>query len=215
MITVDFVMENKVITIVRKLYGEKLLKLAQALSEGGIRMIECTFDQSDPDCIARTSEAISLLREKMGDKMHVGAGTVLDVEQVEAAYRAGAEFIIAPNVCPQVIKRTKELGMLSIPGAMTPTEILYAHELGADFVKLFPAATLGFKYIKDIKAPISHVKLIATAGVTEENFGEFLDAGLVGAGISGRLTDKKLIEAGDWAEFTNRARVFSDIAKRG
>lgn len=109
------------------------------------------------------------------------------------------------------IQRTKQLGLVSIPGAMTPTEIIAAHNCGADLVKLFPAATLGVRYIKDILAPISHVKLLATAGITEENFKQFLELGLAGAGISGRLTDKKLIAEKDWTEFTRRAQVFVQI----
>lgn len=213
MVTAEYIEQNKVIAIVRKVYGEDLINLASALSKGGVNLIECTFDQIDPDCIRKTTDAISALKSNLGDVMHVGAGTVLSVEQVDAAYGAGAEFIISPNTCPAVIRRTKELGLISIPGAMTPSEILLAHDEGADFVKLFPAATLGFKYIKDILAPISHVKLIATAGVNEENFKEFLDLGIVGAGISGRLTDKKLIGAGDWDELQRRAEVFTRIAQ--
>ena len=150
--------------------------------------------------------------EFAGCDFYAGAGTVLTKEQVKAAFDAGASYIISPNTNPEVIRYTKELGLVSIPGAMTPTEILLAHDCGADIVKLFPAATLGLRYVKDILAPISHVAIIATAGITEDNFAEFLKLGLKGAGISGRLTDKKLIAAGDWEEFTRRARAFVDIA---
>lgn len=208
----EFIEEKKVIAIARRLYGEDLLKLSDALLEGGVCLLECTFDQADKDYIAKTSEAISSLCSRHGDRLLAGAGTVLTTEQVEAAFKAGAKYIISPNVNESVIKRTKELGMVSIPGAMTPTEILAAHYAGADFVKLFPATTLGFKYIKDILAPISHVKLVATGGVNEENFGEYLKLGFVGAGISGRLTDKKLIAEGNWAEFTRRAGIFAAMA---
>lgn len=211
---VDLILEKKIITIVRGTYGEDLRRLAHALYDGGIRFMEVTFDQKDPDCIARTSDAISMLnKEFSGCGFYAGAGTVLSKEQVKAAYDAGASYIISPNTNPTVIRYTKELGMVSIPGAMTPTEILYAHDCGADIVKLFPAATLGLKYVKDILAPISHVAMIATAGITEENFAQFLNLGLKGAGISGRLTDKKLIAAGDWAEFTQRAKAFVEIAQ--
>ena len=96
---------------------------------------------------------------------------------------------------------------------MTPSEIITAHNLGADIVKLFPSGYLGFRYIKDILAPISHVKLCATGGVNEENWGEYLDLGFAGAGISGRLCDKKCIAAGDFAEITRRAKVFMDITR--
>lgn len=211
--TLDFISENKVITICRRVYGEDLLKLADALYAGGIKMIEVTFDQADPDCIEKTSECIRTLCDRFGDKMMFGAGTVLTAEQVEAAAKAGARYIISPNVDADVIARTKELGLVSIPGAMTPSEILTAHKLGADIVKLFPAGYLGFGYIKDILGPISHVKLCATGGVTEENWGKYLEFGFAGAGISGRLCDKKCIAAGDFEEITRRAKVFMDITR--
>lgn len=211
--TLDFMLEHKIVTIVRKVYGETLLSLSDALCAGGIRMIECTFDQQDPDCIHKTQEAISALRARHGENMMFGAGTVLTPEQVVAAYEAGAQYIISPNVCEAVIAKTKELGMISMPGAATPTEIMNAHYAGADLVKLFPATTLGFKYIKDILAPISHVKLVATGGVTEENLGQYLELGFAGAGISGRLADKKVMQEGNWAEITNRAGAFARIAR--
>ncbi|NBI67167.1 bifunctional 4-hydroxy-2-oxoglutarate aldolase/2-dehydro-3-deoxy-phosphogluconate aldolase [Pseudoflavonifractor sp. 60] len=211
--TKEFIDTHKVVAIIRKVYGQPLLDLCDALFEGGVKLIECTFDQQDPDCIAKTQEAISALCARHGNDMMFGAGTVLTPEQVDAAHQAGAKYIISPNVRECVIRRTKELGMVSMPGAMTPSEIMDAHCAGADFVKLFPATTLGFTYIKDILAPISHVKLVATGGVTEENFGRYLDMGFAGAGISGRLADKKLMAEGNWAEITRRARTFAAIAK--
>lgn len=225
---VDLMLEKKIIAIVRGTYGEDLKNLALALYKGGIRFIEVTFDQKDPDCLKKTGDAIRMLNSlfeddttdntaesnTLKDKLHVGAGTVLNEQQVRTAYEAGAKYIISPNTKEKVIALTKELGMISIPGAMTPTEILDAHDYGADFVKLFPAATLGLKYVKDILAPISHVNIIATAGITEENFAEFLKLGLKGAGISGRLTDKNLIASGNWEEITHRAQAFVTIAER-
>lgn len=210
---IEFIEKNKVIVIVRRLYGEKILKLADALEKGGIKMVEVTFDQSDPDCIKNTSETIAALKANLGDKMRFGAGTVLTVEQVEAAAAAGAEYIISPNVNIDVINRTKELGLISIPGAMTPTEIIAADQAGADYVKIFPVIDLGLKYMKNIMGPISHVKFLATAGVNEDNFADMLQAGFSGAGISGRLTDKKLIEVGDFEELTKRAHAFMEIAR--
>lgn len=211
--TLDFITQNKVITICRRVYGENLLRLADALYEGGVKMIEVTFDQADPACIEKTCDSIRALNVRFGDKMMFGAGTVLTPEQVAAAADAGARYIISPNVDADVIGKTKELGLVSIPGAMTPTEILTAHKLGADIVKLFPAGYLGFGYIKDILGPISHVKLCATGGVTEENWGKYLDFGFAGAGISGRLCDRKCIAAGDFGEITRRAQAFIDITR--
>ncbi len=211
---VDLILEKKIIAIVRGTYGEDLKNLAMALYKGGIRFIEVTFDQKDPDCLKKTGDAIRMLNGLFEGDFYVGAGTVLNKQQVRTAYEAGAKYIISPNTKEKVITLTKELGMISIPGAMTPTEILDAHDYGADLVKLFPSATLGLKYVKDILAPISHVNIIATAGITEENFAEFLKLGLKGAGISGRLTDKNLIASGNWEEITQRAQAFVTIAER-
>ena len=210
--TLSFINEHKVIAIVRRLYGDNLLRLSDALVSGGVRLIECTFDRADPEHIRKTSEAVSALCARYGSALLAGAGTVLNEAQVDTAFSAGAKYIISPNTNERVIRRTKELGMVSIPGAMTPTEILAAHDAGADLVKLFPATTLGFKYIKDILAPITHVRLMATGGVTEENFADYLSLGFVGAGVSGRLSDKKLIAAGDFDTIRQRAAAFVRIA---
>ena len=175
--------------------------------------MEITFEQNKVDCVERTTQALRMLNATFGNDFSVGAGTVLNKEQVKAAYDAGAKYIISPNTNTEVIQYTKQLGMVSIPGALTPSEILLAHDNGADYVKLFPAATLGIQFIKDILAPISHVKILATAGITEENFGQFLSLGLKGAGISGRLTDKKVIADKDWDELTRRAERFVAIAQ--
>jgi 2-dehydro-3-deoxyphosphogluconate aldolase/(4S)-4-hydroxy-2-oxoglutarate aldolase len=207
----DYIEKYKIICICRKLYGEDLMKLAHALYDGGIRMIEVTYDQNDPECTSKTVDAIADLCGEFGDEMRFGAGTVLNKDQVDAAKSAGAEYIISPNTNVEVIKYTKACGLVSIPGAMTPSDILTAHDSGADFVKLFPATWLGFPYIKDILGPITHVKLIATGGVKEENLQQYIDMGFAGAGISGRLTNKKLIENGNFAEITKRSSNFMSI----
>ncbi|MEM4724748.1 MAG: bifunctional 4-hydroxy-2-oxoglutarate aldolase/2-dehydro-3-deoxy-phosphogluconate aldolase [Candidatus Hadarchaeum sp.] len=211
--TCEFIEKHKLIVVCRRIYGDDLQKLAAALFKGGVRLMEVTLDQQDSDCVAKTCEAIRMLCKLYGSELVVGAGTVLNEKQVDAALDAGAKYIVSPNYNPTVIKHTKELGLVSIPGAMTPTEILAAHDCGADFVKLFPSTTLGFQYIEDILAPITHVKLIATGGVNEENFGRYLDLGFVGAGVSGRLTDRKLIASGNFEELTRRAEVFCSIAR--
>jgi 2-dehydro-3-deoxyphosphogluconate aldolase/(4S)-4-hydroxy-2-oxoglutarate aldolase len=208
------VRQNRIIAICRKIYGDDLYKLANALSRGGIRLMEITFDQADQDCVAKTSDAIRMLADKFEGKLLAGAGTVLSAKQVKAAFDAGAKYIISPNVDVEVISCAKRFGLLSIPGAMTPSEILTAHNAGADFVKLFPSGTLGFQYIKDILAPISHVRLVATGGVTEDTLPQYLDLGFAAAGVSGRLTDKKLIGENNFSEIEKRARTFMDIVSR-
>jgi len=208
--TEKYLSDSGIVAICRKVYGRELELLSDALYEGGVRLMEVTFDQSDPACLEKTAEAISLLCKRHED-MCIGAGTVLNKAQVKAAYDAGGKYIVSPNTNVEVIKYTKELGMDSIPGAMTPSEILTAHDAGADIVKLFPAASLGTAYIKDIRSPISHVPLMATGGVTVDNFADFLKVGCCSAGIGSYLSDKKLIAAGDWETLKNRAESFCRI----
>lgn len=202
----------KIIAICRKIYGSDLERLTEALAIGGVRMIEVTFDQADPEHLEKTARAIELVKRVSGGNVLPGAGTVMTAEQVDAAKSAGAFYIISPNTDEAVIRRTKENGLVSIPGAMTPSEIAAAHNYGADFVKLFPTSQLGPDYVKAISAPISHVKLVATGGITEDNLPTYLKLGMVGAGISGRLTDKKLIAEGNFAEISRRAAAFAAIA---
>ncbi len=209
--TAEYIEKYSVICICRKLYGDELLNLAKALSNGGVKLIEVTFDQSDPDGASKTAEAIAALREAFEGTMKIGAGTVLTKQQVDIAKSAGAEYIISPNTDAEVIRYTKENGLVSIPGAMTPTEILTAHHSGADFIKLFPATWLGFPYIKDIIAPLSHVSLIATGGVNEENLKDYYNLGFSGAGISSRLSNSKLIQEGNFSEITERSKNFMTI----
>ena len=209
---IKFIEDNKVMVICRGLYDEDLIKVMDALYAGGIRLAEVTFDQNDLDTVKKTAAAIRQLKEKYPD-MKVGSGTVTSEEQVKATKEAGGEFCLSPNVNVEVIKATKKEGLVSIPGALTPTEILQAHEAGADIVKIFPAGWLGLRYLKDIKGPINHVKFLAAAGINEENFADFLKAGYCAVGISGRLFDSKVIEQQDYAELTRRAQIFVKIAK--
>ena len=209
---VNYIEKNKIICICRRIYGEELRKLAQAMYDGGIRLMEVTFDQADPDCCQKTGQAIRMVDEEFGGRMQFGAGTVLTREQVDAARDAGAKYIISPNTDEEIIRYTKQLGLVSIPGAMTPSEILAAHDAGADFVKLFPTVYLGLPYLKDIQGPIKHVKLLGTGGLTEENLKDYLDMGMAGAGISGRLVDPELRKKNDYAALSRRAAAFMAIA---
>ena len=207
------IQEEKIIAIVRGVGAEACRKVADALYEGGIRLMEITFDQKDPASFAATGGAIRAIGEAYAGRMLVGAGTVTSVELVELAASAGARYIISPDVNVDESRRTRELEMVSLPGAMTPTEVMTAHNAGADFVKLFPAGNLGVSYIKAIRAHISHVKLLAVGGVNEDNVAEFLHAGLVGAGVGGNLANKKWIEAGEYHKITETARKLVDAAK--
>jgi 2-dehydro-3-deoxyphosphogluconate aldolase/(4S)-4-hydroxy-2-oxoglutarate aldolase len=206
--------EKKIIAIIRRVYGHDLLKTAEALYDGGINLLEITFDQTDPDCLRKTSDAIAMLASDI-PQILLGAGTVLSVEQADAAMKAGAHYIISPNVDEDVIRFTKKKGRVSIPGAMTPSEMLSASKYGADFVKMFPAADLGVSYMKSVMSPISHLKLLAVGGVTTENLRGFFDIGFAGAGIGSYLSDKKLIAEGNFCELQKRAASIMDIALSG
>ena len=188
------IQRTKIIAISRKLYGKELEAWCGAMFRGGIELLEITFDQSDSDRLRKTGDAIATMTDTFTEKSF-GAGTVLTTDQVKCAADAGAKFIISPNVDADVIRETKRLGLISIPGAMTPTEILSASRFGADYVKLFPAESLGIGYIKSIMAPINHIKLIATGGVNVKNAKSFLDLGMAGLGIGGNLCPKDLIDS--------------------
>ena len=202
------VLDKKIVAIVRGVYGEDAVNLAKALYAGGIELLEVTFDQSKPESLSRTSDTVRMLCQELGDKMYFGAGTVTTIEMLNLAKEAGASFIVSPDFNPEVIKATVEAGMVSMPGAMTPTEILTAWRAGADFVKVFPTAGLGSSYIKAVRGPLNHIRLLAVGGVNEKNIAEFLAAGCVGAGVGGNLVNKTWIANGEWDKITALAKEF-------
>ncbi len=199
--------QHKIIAIVRGVESSRCLKVAEALYQGGIRLIEITYNQSAPELWSNTASAIREVAETFNGKMFVGAGTVTTPQLVALTAEAGGRFIISPNTNVDVIRETKRAGLISIPGAMTPSEILTAHDTGADFVKLFPASDLGIGYLKAIRAPISHVGLIATGGISEANAKAFLDAGAAGLGVGGSLANKKAIENEEYEKLTQAAEA--------
>ncbi|MBQ8232167.1 MAG: bifunctional 4-hydroxy-2-oxoglutarate aldolase/2-dehydro-3-deoxy-phosphogluconate aldolase [Lachnospiraceae bacterium] len=207
----NVLMQKKIVTIMRGVSGEKALRAAEAIANGGLKFLEVTFDPSGRISQKETAATISALSKEFGTVLHIGAGTVLTVEQVEAAREAGAEYIISPDTDARVIKRTKECGMLSLPGALTPTEIKSAHEAGADFVKLFPVDNLGAGYIKAVKASLNHVKYIAVGGVNLENLKEFENAGAVGFGIGSNILNKQMIEENNFAGITDLAKQYAEL----
>ncbi len=210
--TLSVIKNSGIIAIARGVYGEELIKASLALYEGGVRAFEVTFVHDKP--LVQTTEAIVRLTESLPSYAAVGAGTVLEAEQADAAYHAGASFIISPNTDRSVIERTKQLSMISIPGAMTPSEIVSAYKWGADIVKVFPAGILGIEYFKAIKAPLKHIPLAAVAGITPQNIRGFYDAGALAFGISSGLYDRDAINNGDYYRMTEKAQAFySELRK--
>ena len=154
---VDRIFEGKIVAIARRVPVDRIVPTAEALYDGGIRLMEITFDQADPECLRLTPRIIEALSARFPD-MLLGAGTVMTREQARAAADAGACFALAPNIDPGVIDEALQCGMVVIPGALTPTEVAYAHKLGAAMVKLFPAGDLGMGYLKSLRgrSPTSH-----------------------------------------------------------
>lgn len=205
---INSILEHKIISIVRGMDEEKAMKIADALYEGGIRLVEVTFNQKDPSTHKVSAAAIRAIKEKYEGKMLVGAGTVTTVELVELAASAGAAYIISPDTDPEVIRRTKELGLVSLPGAYTATEAKIAHNAGADFVKLFPCIEGAPAYLKALCAPLNHIKFLAVGGVNADNCAEFMKAGAVGVGVGGCLVNKKWVDAGEYWRITEEAKRF-------
>ncbi len=197
--------EAGVISILRGIESEVILKVADALYEGGIRFMEVTFDHKSRDW-EKTEKAIRTLCDAFDGRMRIGAGTVTTVDLVHRAADAGAGFIISPDCNEEVIRETKRLGLVSIPGAFTASEILKAHYAGADFVKVFPAGSIAASYIKALRGPIPQVKLMAVGGIDASNVGEYIKAGCVGAGVGGKLASQKAIAEGRFDLLTEAAR---------
>lgn len=209
----NVILEEKVVAIVRGFDPETVVELAKAYVAGGVRCIEVTFDQTSVEKQKRTAETIRLLKDTMGDSVCVGAGTVMTAEQVRMAAEAGAEYMISPNVDEDVIRETKRLGKVSIPGAMTPSEIASAYKLGGDIIKLFPANEMGLSYIKAIKAPLKHIPIMATGGVRPANAADYLAAGSSALGVGGDLVNKTWIAAGEFDKIALAAKAYKDAVK--
>ena len=204
--------QYRITAILRGIDREHLEPVVEALYAGGIRLLEITFNQGSATRLEDTAAAIARVKEIYGDRLHLGAGTVMSVEEVAAAHRAGAEFILAPNVDETVIRAAVDRGLCAIPGAMTPTEIAGAYNAGAQIIKLFPAGNLGLGYCKAVMAPLNHIPMIAVGGVDQHNLPSFLKAGFLGAGIGSNLTDRKLIQAGDYQGLKALAEEFMAAA---
>ncbi len=201
------ILENKIIVIVRGIYGEELLSAAEAMYRGGIRLLEVTFDQAGGVSEEKVAENIEMLSRHFSGRMNIGAGTVMTEKQVRLAHSAGASFIISPDCYQGVIRLTRELGMVSIPGVFTPTEAAMAHRYGADFVKLFPNSEVNISYLRAITVPLSNIRFLAVGGVNEKNIGEYISAGAVGVGVATSIVDKTAIKEGCFEEIERRARL--------
>jgi len=197
-----------IIAVVRAQRSDQVIPLSQALIDGGVVAVEITM--TTPNAIA----AIQQARELVGDRALIGVGTVLDAETCRAALAAGAEFVVTPICRTKLIAIAHAADRPIMIGAYTPTEAQLAHEAGADFIKIFPADTLGPGYMKSIRAPLPHLRIVPTGGVDVENVGAFLKAGCAALGVGSSLVSAKILQDADWAALSRKAAEFVEAARK-
>lgn len=202
------VLDCGIVAIVRFNDPAPLVNVVKALADGGVSVAEVTLT------VPHALDVIREAKRQLGDRVLLGAGTVLDPETARAALLAGAEFIVAPTVNLEVVKLCRRYDRLVMPGAFTPTEVLAAWEAGADIVKVFPADVVGPAFFKALRGPLPQVKLMPTGGVDLTTAAEFLKAGAVCLGIGGQLVDAKAVVAGDFAKITAQARQYVEIIRQ-
>lgn len=198
----DLVRAEKVIVIVRGLDKADIADVAEALYDGGVRLMEVTSNTPN------FAEMIKILRQCMAGRMTIGAGTVITTQICERALDAGAEYMIAPDVNEQVIEYciNKDVGI--IPGAATATEILTAGRCGAKMIKIFPACAVGPRQIKLLRGPIDNLDFVAVGGVRLNNIDDFLDAGCIGIGIGAEVVDPEIVQARRYQQITQRVSQY-------
>ena len=201
----DRVLSSGIVAIIRAPSSEQLLEVAHALYDGGIDVIEVTFT------VPRALEIIAEVRKSLGDKILLGAGTVLDPESARAALLAGAEFVVSPTVNLDVIRLCNRYDKLVMPGAFTPTEVLSAWEAGADIVKVFPSEVLGPGYLKALHGPLPQIRLMPTGGVNLDTLGDFINAGACALGVGGALVEKQAVREGDMDRIRSLARQYVEL----
>lgn len=205
--------KQRIIAIVRGVKLHQIVKTAEALESGGIKCLEIAINQTSSETIQETFDSIKLLKGTLSGRIFLGAGTVLTEEQADAAAAAGAEYMISPNVDTKVIRHTKAIKKISIPGAFTPSEAVEAYNAGADIVKMFPAGLLGPDYIKAIRGPLGYIPFMAVGGVDVKNMLQFFQAGVCGVSVGGNLVSLKHVAAGDFAHITGTAKTYIESLK--
>lgn len=201
MSAIQEILAKKVVAVVRLDNYNRAVDVARALVAGGVTVLEFTLTGRG------AIQAVSATRKALGDAVCVGVGTVLKSEDAEAAIDAGAEFLVTPAVRQQVIATCVKRQTLILCGGLTPTELLEAHEAGAEMVKVFPAQSGGPNFIKNVLAPMPFLKLVPTGGVSPENARDYLAAGAVAVGIGGNLVSNKLVAAEAFDQITLTAQA--------
>jgi 2-dehydro-3-deoxyphosphogluconate aldolase/(4S)-4-hydroxy-2-oxoglutarate aldolase len=206
--TLERIISGGIVAVVRSESSAALVKVVQALAEGGVTAAEVTF--TVPDAI----DVIRQIRRDVGDAVVLGAGTVLDSETARAALLAGAEYIVAPTLNVDVIRLCRRYSKVVMPGAFTPTEALTAWEAGADIVKIFPADVGGPSYLKALRAPLPQIRLMPTGGVDLTTAEAFLKAGACCLGVGGALVDPNAVAKGDFARIRDLAAQYAAIVRQ-
>ena len=201
-------LESGVTAVLRAKDSAQLMKVSEALAEGGVKSIEVTM--TTPNAL----QVISEVSKKMGKEILVGVGTVLDPETARAAILAGAQFVVGPTLNLDVIALCKRYGKVVVPGTFTATEMLTAWEAGADLCKLFPATALGPQYIKDVHGPLPQVEIIPTGGVTYENTPDFIKAGAAAVAAGSAMVPKDALEKGDFDAIRDMGAKFVAAVKK-
>jgi 2-dehydro-3-deoxyphosphogluconate aldolase / (4S)-4-hydroxy-2-oxoglutarate aldolase len=204
----DRILRCGIVAVLRAPSGDLLADVAEALLAGGVEAIEVTFT------VPHALQVIEQVADRLGDKVVLGAGTVLDPETARAAILAGAQFIVSPTLNLQVIELCRRYSRLVMPGALTPTEILMAWQAGADIVKVFPSDLTGPGYLKAVLAPLPQVRLMPTSGVNLQTAADFLKAGACALGVGGTLADKQTIANREFGKITDLARQYVEIVRR-
>lgn len=202
------ILKKKVIVNISGVYGETCLKLASALNKGGIELISITFDSKDNKACICAQETLQLLVRQLGHTVTFGASNLMNWKMVDMAKCAGAEFAISPDANDAMILAVLEAGMVSIPGALTPTEVIYAHNCGADFVNVFPASSMGPAYFTNTHNVLKHIPLLAFGGINRNNVRLYMHGGSTGVCVDDCLYSAEQVANGDWDQITNEAIKF-------
>ncbi len=205
---IDRLINPGVIAVVRALRRDQVLPLSEALIAGGVTAIEITL--TTPDAFAAIREA----REKLAHRALIGVGTILKAYDCQQALDAGAQFVVTPICRTEFVALAHHANKPVMLGAYTPTEAQLAYEAGSDFIKIFPADGLGPNYIKALRAPLPHLRIVPTGGVDLLTIGEFFKAGCAAVGAGSSLLSKEILQTNDWPQLTRRAAEFAAAAKQ-
>jgi 2-dehydro-3-deoxyphosphogluconate aldolase/(4S)-4-hydroxy-2-oxoglutarate aldolase len=206
---IEKVVKTGLIPIVRASSSGEALKVMDAICAGGVATVEVTMT------VPGALKVLEQMADKLGDRVLLGAGTILDPETARAAILAGAQFLVSPNLDVKVIEVARRYSCISVPAGLTPTEIVTAWEAGADFVKVFPCNAMGgASYIRSIRGPLPQIEVIPTGGVNLETIGEFLKAGAAAVGVGTEMVNRKAVQEGRFDVITENARKFVEAVAR-